>query len=389
MPKNIALFIDGTWNYPRGRKNAENTNVRKLYELCKGSASHQELCYLRGVGTLGSPPFPDEGASRGRQVLQWLSRPLNVLAGATGGGTSNRIVDAYQFLCRHYQPGDHIYLFGFSRGAFAARSLAGFVDHVGILLRERLESVDGAYWLYRHAIDTRQSRLREFLYRITDGREGADDETALPIHFIGVWDTVAALGLPRRASVLSDPYNEYHQTDLPYYMTHARHALAIHELRGDFRPLLWHGTHPHNPNQTLKQTWFAGAHADVGGGYREADLSDNALAWMIGEATAAGLAVSAGPQASAATVRYAPLHHEIRGVFAAARPRTREALALGAGVTAGTVKTFRLDRASFERVDQHCGMRPYRFFRPAVNRALQRADDLGSALHRHHAVPLE
>ena len=114
-----------------------------------------------------------------------------------------KIKDAYRFLCENYQPGDHIYLFGFSRGAFAARSLAAFVDRVGVLLASKIELVEIAYWLYRNSIDIDQTALRRYMLRITGRDEFASEETALPIHFIGVWDTVAALGLPRRASTSS------------------------------------------------------------------------------------------------------------------------------------------------------------------------------------------
>ncbi len=109
----------------------------------------------------------------------------------------------------------------------------------------------------------------------------------MPIHFIGVWDTVAAQGFPSRAKIFSAAFTEYHQTELPTNITHARHALALHELRREFEPLLW--TIRSHEGQSLVQKWFAGAHSDVGGSYEQTNWSDVALGWVANEAGINGL----------------------------------------------------------------------------------------------------
>src|SRR5439155_16724870 len=126
--------------------------------------------------------------------------------------------------------------------------------------------------------------LRRFLHDIT-GRDGPRGEEILPIYFIGVWDTVGALGLSGLLKGFTAPFTQFHQTELPANVTHARHALALHENRKLFPPLLWKRRSPKNPQQTLEQRWFNGAHSDVGGGYPEHEWSDIALNWMAKEAS--------------------------------------------------------------------------------------------------------
>lgn len=398
MPKNIALFIDGTWNKPQGFGNPKNTNVKKLYGICKNN-QQQITEYLQGVGT--DEPLPPISSfpslTRKISALFWRStfylpkKLRNLLDGATGRGTSNKITDAYEFLCRHYQPGDSIYLFGFSRGAFAARSLAGFVGEIGILLSHQLHHVDEAYSLYRKSEDPDQTALRHFLYRRTENERPTGDQT-LPIYFIGVWDTVAALGLPGRMRTLTDRFNEYHQTELPENVTHARHALAIHELREEFAPLLWKGTNPRNTNQLLKQVWFTGSHADTGGGYKNTDLSDKALEWIATEAQLTGLMLDYSPQFQDTLSINAKVHHEIRRWFITMTPTPRNELTGSPTIPNRTLKTFRIHHTAYKRLQRHPPVK-YRFLRPGVNKALKLADtrtcSLQKELYTHYGRPPE
>lgn len=250
MGKNIALFVDGTGNNGRRDELAhEETNVWRLHEACRDEFKR----YLPGVGT----------------------RRLDLLGGATGFGTKKRLVEAYSFLIEHYSEGDNIFLFGFSRGALAVRLLAGFVGYVGTIfgrpeLRDYLPSV---YRFYTDAVLLgAHDRFREYIRNF-------DEVAPLPIHFLGVWDTV----------------EEYLRADLPElkslprHISHARQALALHERRGEMEPTLiekWDES-----KSTVKQVWFPGAHADVGGGYAAAKLAEAPLEWMRGEAVGLGLDV--------------------------------------------------------------------------------------------------
>jgi uncharacterized protein (DUF2235 family) len=302
MAKNIVVFIDGTSN--AGRKGSRtNTNVFKLFIAADAANGNLQRClYIKGVGTWG-------GFTR-------------VAGGTTGLGVARRIRLAYQFMAGNYEDGDRIYLFGFSRGAFAARSLAGFVEHVGLLLRPHPASVRRAFRIYQRDQSVEKSELRYFVRSVNrhyDGRE----RSPLPVYFIGVWDTVGRLGVPGVNGLLPDRWIRFHKTDLPSNVTHARQALALHELRQIFDPEIWTS---YTPPQTLKQTWFAGAHSDVGGGYEDHGLSDIALCWMAAEAKKVGLRIDETLLESEAQY-LAPVHHAISGPFRFVKPVCRSMLA--------------------------------------------------------------
>jgi uncharacterized protein (DUF2235 family) len=382
MSKNIVLFVDGTWNIPTGTERTTPTNVHTLYELVSESAS-QTKDYLAGIGTgefeeTGEPQPP----SRTRRfIARLLPRSRHLLAGFFGLGTKHRITRAYQFLSGQYVRGDRVFLFGFSRGAFAARSLAGFVDAVGLLLQDKIHLVEKAYALYEDGTDRDQSPLDRFLRDMTGaGRPTGDDVATLPIYFIGVWDSVAALGLPRHLQRLSARWTEHHQTEVPSNVTHARHALALHELRTDYPPLLWRGRNPQNANQTLEQAWFAGAHADVGGGYPERDLSAVAFAWMAREAAAVGLQLTAPPPKDALASTPTVLHHELRGLFALSTPTVRDALLHRNRLEPRTLETFRIHPSVLQRLS--AAPRPqYGFWSSRINKTLGGIDQLSLQFH--------
>jgi uncharacterized protein (DUF2235 family) len=313
--KNIVICFDGTWNAPEadGAGGSANTNVVKLYEALDRDT---QLCrYLTGVGT------------------KWSER---IRGGAFGYGLSAKLAEAYIYLVKNYRPGDFLYFFGFSRGAYLARSLSGLLRICGILRcetttrdgkseplcdKEIQSRVKQAIKLYRSrgpgaVPDSTAAKLfrKEFSLPDTRGRrdeslgegyrnhrfQNADpsgkdgDSPEIPlIHFLGVWDTVGALGLPflrHRLLRLIGLDGSFHDVKLSRYVRNARHALAIHDRRSDFSPVLWLQTPDGQASgQSLRQHWFSGVHADVGGGYHEAGLSDIALHWMASEAETMGL----------------------------------------------------------------------------------------------------
>ncbi len=287
---------------------AAPTNVAKLaLAIVTGDESGQALFYEPGVGT-----NPDE----------------RLLGGAFGYGLSRNVQRCYRFLALNYQPGDELYLFGFSRGAYTARSLAGLIRNCGILRAEHVDQVDEAFAFYRDR--TSQSHPSAVASQLFRGMYSHEDED---IHFIGVWDTVGALGIPselpewdwlsKRVTGWERLWG-FHDTDLSSHVRYAYHAVAIDERRAPFRPTLWTQREP-VAGQTLEQVWFAGVHTEVGGGSRDTSLSDIALLWMAQRATDCGLELKPGllqvgsPDAVGAPVpNYAgPIVDSRRGVYAA------------------------------------------------------------------------
>jgi uncharacterized protein (DUF2235 family) len=272
MPKRLVVCCDGTWNKPDQLHNgvAAPTNVSKLALAVARSDEQgveQRVRYVHGVGT---------------------RRFERVRGGAFGVGLSRNVREGYRFLVDNYEPGDELFFFGFSRGAFTARSTVGLVRNAGILCREHADRMDEAYALYR-ARDERKrpNGVEAQMFRRMYSHPDCD------IHFVGVWDTVGALGIP--AGPLTPPALtkrwSFHDTKLSSHVRHAYHALAIDERRGIFEPALWIRQDHAPADQDLEQVWFAGAHCDVGGGYADTGLSDIALLWMVGKAKACGLAL--------------------------------------------------------------------------------------------------
>ena len=266
--KRIVICCDGTWNSPDQQASGVPvpTNVTRFADsvLLEHQGIPQLLFYHPGIGSEGS----------------WFKR---VFDGYTGTGISRNILDAYCFLVNHYQPGDQLFLFGFSRGAFTVRSLAGFIRNSGLLRPDSLSVLDRAYRLYRARGDASRPRGHEAtLFRRTYAV--AD---AIPIEFVGVWDTVGSLGNPLLFGRLS-PQNRFHDTDLSTIVRHAYQALAIDEKRWLFEACLWH-QQPDARDQLMEQAWFPGVHCNVGGGYVDAGLSDVALEWLVENAKRCGL----------------------------------------------------------------------------------------------------
>ena len=329
--KRIVICCDGTWNRPdQGRDGvALPTNVARL---AKGVAEHdsegvRQLTYY-GIGV---------GAEGG-----WFRR---MFAGATGWGLSANLKDAYRYLIRHYQPGDELYLFGFSRGAFTVRSLAGLINNSGILRPEHADRLDQAFDLYRSRSRSAHPRRSEcVLFRKT---YACGDRT--PIRFIGVWDTVGALGNPLllMKSPLSRRFH-FHDTELSSTVEHAYHAMAIDEQRRHFKATLWQ-QQDHSQGQVLEQRWFVGVHSDVGGGTPYTGLSDLALTWLTDKAETCGLAleetalspdVMQGPaQSRRGFYRLVPRYH--RPINGSLDEKKRETLDESASTRVGKDETYR------------------------------------------------
>ncbi|MBM3546085.1 MAG: DUF2235 domain-containing protein [Alphaproteobacteria bacterium] len=296
--KRVVVCCDGTWNTPDQTDGGvpAPTNVTRLYNaLLKGMVgADQQLCYYHpGVGT-------DPG---------WFSK---LTGGGLGDGLDRNIMSGYRYLCEHYEAGAEIFLFGFSRGAYTARSLGGMIGCCDILdirgVKEsdawaRIETVfrEG----YREGDpDARTAARKEWAKRGWTFHPTKDGIT--PIRFVGVWDTVGSLGVPDYFSVLNlldDPKDHsFHDTRLGKAVETARHAIAIDEMRGSFQPTLWTEV----GDRDVRQVWFPGVHCDVGGGYKETGLSDAALKWMLDEAQRCGLAF-----AEQFTNQIRPNHHDV------------------------------------------------------------------------------
>lgn len=260
MPKNIVIFSDGT-----GQEGGvgNNTNVYKLFNMVLDRSPEQIAFYDRGLGT-----------------------GFRKLSGSIAGmGIAKNISECYRFIFDNYEAQDQIYLFGFSRGATTVRSLSSFVQHFGILPKSRPELIKKAYKIYKIGnYDKMKKAARRFIKR--------HHTMWTRVKFLGVWDTVAVLGLPIKSlDILIDriPFlkHNYHNLRLSDAVENAYQALAIDDERKTFHPKIW------DPEilsyQKIRQVWFCGMHTDVGGGYKEQGLSDLALDWMVRQAKNHGL----------------------------------------------------------------------------------------------------
>ncbi len=263
--KRIAIFCDGTWETPDENVDGKlcQTNVVKMANALSETSDDgktQLLYYETGIGSEGN-----------------LTE--RIYDGATGYGISENILKAYRFIIKNYEAGDELFFFGFSRGAFTVRSLAGLIRNSGILKRENIELIPRAYSLYQSRKPEHQPReVEATLFR----RTFAVAEMT-KIKFIGVWDTVGALGNPLFLNGVVSRKNGFHDTDLSTRIENAFHALAIEEKRKNFQATLWHQQKGCG-NQVLEQMWFPGTHGDVGGGYIDSGLSDITLSWMLEKA---------------------------------------------------------------------------------------------------------
>lgn len=275
--KRIALFLDGTWNTID-----DNTNVWRMKSLCAKS-SEQLVYYSAGVGT-----------QSGEQIS----------GGMFGIGINKEVTDAYEWLVEHYEPNAQLFIFGFSRGAFTARSLAGFISKCGLLKPGSPVSLNQLYERYRKGSIPKS--VLTLAHTVDEGQLSQEDKwikkysRPIPIWFQGVWDTVGALGVPLRwvpIPKVSKADFAFLETDLRINDTHAYHAMAIDEHRKPFAPTLWTKSTPKKGEtfkpralEEVEQRWFVGAHANVGGGYESDLLPQIPLKWLMNKAISHGLA---------------------------------------------------------------------------------------------------
>ena len=281
MPKNIVICCDGTGN----EINNTISNVLKLYRVLPKDEG-QRVYYHPGVGTIGLQ------STWGR-----LKQEANAIFSlATGKGLDEDTLAAYRFLCKTYEKGDRVWLFGFSRGAYTVRVLAAFIQVIGLLPPDQLDLAAYAFTVYKNASAGSKAANGNFLNeawhfsRIAGGYH-------IPIEFMGVWDTVSSIIVPGRFDLQTLAYTRTNPSVKTF-----RHAMSIDERRRMFRLNTWKDGQEFHPDrfdgttgvaQDIRQVWFSGVHCDVGGGYLEEESGPSKfpLLWMIEQAVAAGLRV--------------------------------------------------------------------------------------------------
>ncbi len=291
MGRNIVLCSDGTGN---SAASTTKTNVWRVYDALDLTGGDQIASFDDGVGTSSF-------------------QPLRYIGLALGIGVKRNVLDLYKFLCRNHRAGDRIFAFGFSRGAFTIRLLCGLIEAEGLIpydSEERFDELALAAYRRHRSVAFRQPPLTRAFRAVREawrgiwGQTPTDAQTApsarrCTIAFVGVWDTVGAYGLP--IDELTIAVNKwvwpmrFADTDLPACVQVARHALSLDDERRTFHPIRWNEPpkgRPHGESlsgERLLQVWFAGVHANVGGGYPDDRLAHIPLVWMIDEARRHGL----------------------------------------------------------------------------------------------------
>ena len=283
--KRLVICCDGTWQrlYAGALTNVALTARAVSSRDASGQA--QIVYYSAGVGA----------------SLDGVS----LWQGMTGADLDDNLLEAWLFLNLNYEPGDEIYLFGFSRGAYTVRSLAGLLRKIGVLRRAHVDKARDALDIYRARkikADSRETERFRTAHAIAWPRLSAPftaPPVDLRIRYLGLWDTVGALGIPRVLPIsigLNRQY-EFHDTALSRSVAFARHAVAIDERRAAFTPTLWSNVEAFNPPgapRRVEQMWFPGDHGGVGGGAARG-LSNCALMWVLEGAERAGLAIDRDP----------------------------------------------------------------------------------------------
>jgi uncharacterized protein (DUF2235 family) len=285
MAKDIVICCDGTGN----EINNTISNVLKLYRVLEKDAG-QRVYYHPGVGTIGLQ------STWGR-----LKQEAYAIRGlATGAGLDEDTLAAYDFLCRTYEKDDRIWLFGFSRGAYTVRVLAAFIQVIGLLPPDQINLGGYGFSAYKSASASNQSGSGKFLDEAWHFSQVAGGYH-VPIEFLGVWDTVASVIVPRQDQFWFDLQTLVYTRTNPS-VKKFRQAMAIDERRRMFRLNHWKDPQKYRPDifdpssaidQDVRQVWFSGVHCDVGGGYLETESGPSKfpLLWMIDQAVSAGLRV--------------------------------------------------------------------------------------------------
>jgi uncharacterized protein (DUF2235 family) len=366
--KRLALFFDGTWNTPENY-----TNVYRLWLMLSD----------RGRDGIRQLKFYDEGVG-----TRWFDR---LTGGAFGAGVSDNIQRGYRWLMEQYDPGDEIFLFGFSRGAFTARSLAGIIARCGLLKPDAPMSFAQVFERYKKGDTVRPIYLLKHLERLGSTEFDFEERALLKsahygrnfIKLVGVWDTVGSIGLP--FGNWSRRTLRFHNTNLSMIVQNSYQALALDEQRGPYWAILWTSFTPDSPDDTggsqvdnrmVEQRWFVGAHCDVGGGYRNDLLSQRPLAWLQEKATTCGLSFRVAVTASEEDVndaphdsysdflgglwRWLPFGRRYERWVLASPVRKQAGEANATRTQSGTVQTVneRIDHSVFRRCQVHDDYRP-------------------------------
>ncbi len=271
MTKNIVVCCDGTG----GKFGYRNTNVVKLCDLLRLGSQEQILFYDPGLGTFSIKPA----------VSKVTEAYYKVLGLAFGVGLTQNMIEAYNYIMNHFEEGDRIYLFGFSRGAYTARAIAAMIYNCGLLH-------PGSDNLHHYAVDLLKKKPKNKKNKMEEGAVVLKEfkriyAREVPIHFLGLWDTVTSIGWVWAPQFLPNTTNN------PAVQTVCQ-AIAIDERRAFFKQNLWGLGQEQKTSQTVKQVWFAGVHGDIGGGFpeKESGLSQITLEWMIIEAQKQGLLIN-------------------------------------------------------------------------------------------------
>jgi uncharacterized protein (DUF2235 family) len=272
MPRNIVICCDGTNN----QFGVCNTSVVRLTQTLKQNPATQIVYYDPGVGTMPAPAF---GASIAQRLSRWIAL-------AFGTDLEAKVLTAYAHLMEVYQPGDRLFLFGFSRGAYTARVLAGLLYSLGLLHAGNAQLLPYIMRLFRGTPSARDSHaywhvLDKFRWSFARDIPDRHDQRC-SVHFMGMWDTVSSVGW------IWDPAT-YPFTSKNPGVAAVRHAVSLDERRFLFRQNLVTAAE----EQDLLELWFPGVHSDVGGGYpeNEGGLWREPFEWLMGEAELAGLDV--------------------------------------------------------------------------------------------------
>jgi hypothetical protein len=268
--RRLIACCDGTWNRPDSYGGTTNVVwlLRAIRSLGRRDLSHPESD--NNPRNVSQITYYHPGVGTGNFVDR-------LMGGGTGIGLGEHVRTIYAFFADNFQPGDEIFLFGFSRGAYTARSVAGMLGHLGLLRKSDMVNLDEVWDYYRQPKELRGSDKQRLFLANFDDRPDYLKGGNVAIKCIGVWDTVGSLGIPN-SHVCQQQY-QFYDTELGPTVEHAYHALAVDEKRKNFKPAIW-SQRTHAVNQKLEQVWFPGVHSNIGGGYPEHGLSDAALFWM-------------------------------------------------------------------------------------------------------------
>ncbi|WP_180982467.1 DUF2235 domain-containing protein [Methylocella silvestris] len=327
--RRIVILCDGTSNRPDDKEEGESaaTNVWKLSEALK-SDDTQTVWYQPGVGTDTSSTakaarrtqnmLSITGAAAVTKISAMGGAVIKLVESAAGVGISEAILNGYSEIVRQYQPGDRIYLIGFSRGSFAARCIAGVISRCGLLRADYLYYAPDVVQIYRSRAHPQDKiYLREDMaYPAAENAKPGETAGVVKVEFLGVFDTVASLGFPLWGywfRVLPIWNNSNFSASPAKACKAVYHALSMDERRSQFFPMLFEEpSAASGDDPVLTQMWFRGAHGDIGGGYGRHEVSDVALEWMMDAMICHGLSFRKEAAAGLKPDPLGRLHDELK-----------------------------------------------------------------------------